>query len=228
MGWREKMYYQQRYYPGSQRKVHENEITVIGEGSVTLQPDRASIKLGVEIEDKQLRKAQSENAEKISAIINALHEIGISAEHIQTDHFTIFPMYDYVDGKQVFRGYRVEHLLQIIISDIGNVGLVVDTAVEYGANRVSNISFQISNPSEVYQIALRKAVEDAIEKAKTIANTLNINIVPTPKKITEEKTAVRTPAPLYEVQMVKAASTEIEPGTQDIRAVVSAIFTSVS
>ncbi|MGG0716532.1 SIMPL domain-containing protein [Robertmurraya massiliosenegalensis] len=221
------MYYQQPYYQGTQRKMHENEIKVIGEGSVTVQPDRASIKLGVEIEDKELRKAQSENAEKISAIIDALHQIGISAEQIQTDNFTIYPMYDYVDGKQVFRGYRVEHLLQITVSEIGNVGLVVDTAVEHGANRVSNISFQVSNPSEVYQIALRKAVEDAIQKAQTIANTLNINIVPTPKNITEEKTAVRAPAPLYEVQMVKAASTEIEPGTQDLRAVVSAIFTTV-
>ncbi|PAE22139.1 hypothetical protein CHH80_03225 [Bacillus sp. 7504-2] len=220
----EEMYNQQPFYQGAHRNPFEGEIIVIGEGSVTIQPDKGRIRLGVEIENKELKKAQSDNARAISSIINALQQIGVLAEHIQTDQFTIYPMYDFVDGKQIFRGYRVEHLLLITVNNLENIGLVVDTAVEHGANRVSNISFQVSNSSEVYRVALKKAIEDAVKKAYTIAKSLNLNIVPTPRKITEEKVALREPSPLYEMQMVKAASTEIEPGTTEIRAVVSAIF----
>ncbi|MDF1507583.1 SIMPL domain-containing protein [Robertmurraya sp. DFI.2.37] len=218
------MYHQQPYYQGTHRNLSEGEIKVIGEGIVTIQPDKGSVKLGVEIENKELMKAQTDNAKAISSIMNALQQIGVSAEHIQTDQFTIYPMYDYVDGKQIFRGYRVEHLLRITVSNLENIGLVVDTAVEHGANRVSNISFQVSNSAEVYRVALKKAVEDAVKKAYTIAKSFNLSIVPTPRKITEEKMALREPSPLYEMQMVKAASTEIEPGTTEIRSVVTAIF----
>ncbi len=220
----EEMYHQQPYYQGTHRNLSEGEIKVIGEGIVTIQPDKGSVKLGVEIENKELMKAQTDNAKAISSIMNALQQIGVSAEHIQTDQFTIYPMYDYVDGKQIFRGYRVEHLLRITVSNLENIGLVVDTAVEHGANRVSNISFQVSNSAEVYRVALKKAVEDAVKKAYTIAKSFNLSIVPTPRKITEEKMALREPSPLYEMQMVKAASTEIEPGTTEIRSVVTAIF----
>lgn len=199
---------------------------MIGEGSVLVQPDMAQIVLGVETENKVLREAQSENAQKISTIIQALRNIGIQEEHIQTDNFTIFPMYDFLDGKQVFRGYRVEHLLRVTVIDIKKIGLVVDTAVENGANRVSNIIFQISNSAGLYQNALQKAVSDAVQKANTIASQLQIELNPIPIRIIEESKFIEGPVPFSHSQMVKSSATEIQPGREEIKAVVTATFST--
>lgn len=199
---------------------------MIGEGSVLVQPDMAQIVLGVETENKVLREAQSENAQKISTIIQALRNIGIQEEHIQTDNFTIFPMYDFLDGKQVFRGYRVEHLLRVTVIDIKKIGLVVDTAVENGANRVSNIIFQISNSEGLYQNAIQKAVSDAVQKANTIASQLQIELNPIPIRIIEESKFIEGPVPFSQSQMVKSSATEIQPGREEIKAVVTATFST--
>jgi uncharacterized protein len=225
------LYYQYPFNQWPQRNMNHNvstrsEIKVVGEGSISIQPDMAQIVLGVETEYKELLKAQSENAQKISNIIQALRNLGILEENIQTDNFTIYPMYDFMDGKQVFRGYRVEHLLRVTIPDINSAGLVVDTGVENGANRVSNITFQVSNSAALYQKALERAVADAIKKAETIAAELGIELNPVPKSIMEERRLVEGPIPFHEAQMVKSASTEIQPGREEIKGTVTATFST--
>lgn len=222
------MYYQ---YPGYYKIGRNNnldsmksEIRVVGEGRITVQPDVATITLGVETENVELQKAQSENALIISEVIQALTNMGITKENIQTMNFTIFPIYDFVDGQQSFRGYRVEHMLRVTVDDISKVGMLVDAAVQAGANRFSNISFSVSNPTKFYREALEMAVNDATEKAQVIATSLNLTLNSTPVKIIEEKTRLEGPIPFMESQMVKSATTEIEPGKQEIKALVTAIF----
>ena len=53
-----------------------------------------------------------------------------------------------MDGKQIFRGYEVRHLLEVKVEDISKVGEVVDAAVAAGANVIYNVRFDISNRSE--------------------------------------------------------------------------------
>lgn len=199
-------------------------IKVVGEGNITMQPDMATITLGAETEKKELQGAQAENAHIISNIIQALTSLGIERENIQTVNFTIFPIYDFVDGQQSFRAYRVEHMLQVTVTDISKVGMLVDAAVQAGANRFSNISFNISNPAKAYREALKRALKDAIEKAQTIATSLNISLNPTPLKIVEEKIQFADPVPYMGSAMVKSATTEMEPGQQEVQAFITAIF----
>jgi len=214
-----------RYQMNPSVRAQKGEIHVTGEGSVSLQPTIANVWVGVETEDVELSKAQKKNSSHISQIIQALTEMGIPKEFIQTTSFTIYPMYDFVDGKQTFRGYRVEHMLQVTIQDLDRVGAVVDTAVQHGANRVSNISFHFAHPTKAYQVALQKAVQNAIEKADTIAHSLQVHLDKTPIKITEEFKFSEGPQPFVDSPMVKSASTmQIEPGKQEIKARISAVF----
>lgn len=223
------MYYPHSAYrsmDGDQMKSLRKEIRVSGEGVVSVSPDIAEVSLGVETEDAELKKAQTENGARISQIIESLKEMGIPEENIQTIDFSIYPQYDYVDGKQLFRGYRVNHMLKIKVPDINLVGTVVDTAVSNGANRVSNISFSISNPIQAYQRALSIAVQNAILTASTVAQTLGVNLVLPPLKVIEESRRQVAPIPFEGSQMVKSATTTpTQPGQQDVNAMVTAIFT---
>lgn len=219
-------YHSERDQSGRNQDKGKNkrEIQVDGEGRLTVSPDIAKINLGVETEGRELEQAQATNAGTIANIVQGLVNMGVAEENIQTINFTIFPIYDFEDGKQAFRGYRVEHMLLVTVLDINQVGALVDSAVRNGANRVANVSFDFLNPSIAYREALKLAVEDAISKAKTIAHTLQIPLVETPWKVVEGNVGSSPPIPFAQSAMVKSASTEMAPGQQDVMAFVTAFF----
>ncbi|WNS74190.1 SIMPL domain-containing protein [Bacillus sp. DTU_2020_1000418_1_SI_GHA_SEK_038] len=220
------MYYQQPPFrtPLASGK-RQNIIRVSGIGKVTVAPNRAEITLGVSTEDVQLEKAQNDNAAAIANIKNALNSIGIHDDQIRTVNYSIFPQYDYIEGKQIFRGYRVEHLLLITIGDIEKAGLVVDTAVKNGANIITGIKFSVNNPSQYEQQALSFAVIDSFQKAEAIARTLGVQLNNTPILI-QEMGHRGEPFPIQTSAFVKSeAATAIQPGTLEISSQVLAEYT---
>ncbi|RBP89434.1 hypothetical protein DFO70_11183 [Cytobacillus firmus] len=228
------MYYYQPFvrnsvHTGSHSRSNRNILRVSGEGKLAVQPDQANIKLGVLTEDKELLQAQKQNAAAISSVKKALNAIGITDQQIQTSDFTIFPQYDFVDGKQIFRGYRVEHILGITVDEIENTGLIVDTAVNNGANTIRGIHFEAENQSELYQQALSLAVMDAYKKAETIASALRVQLISTPLSVAEGTLGMEQPVSLQSSTFVKSAvSTPIQPGTIDIESQITAEFTYYS
>ena len=123
--------------------MRNNIIKVNGEGEIAVQPDTATVNLGVVTESKELMEAQQQNSIIANKVINALIALGIDKNQIQTVDYRIEPEYDYSSGQQIFRGYKITHILQVKIDDLSIIGKVVDTAVENGANYVANVQFHI-------------------------------------------------------------------------------------
>jgi len=151
-------------------------IEVLGEGVVTAVPDRTMITLGTVSEGIELESVQSENATKMTAIISSLEHAGIERKNIKTTQFVIEPQYDYIDGKQVFRAYRVTHLIQVALDNVTAAGSIIDTAVANGANMVTSIEFDSSMAEQKRQEALIAAVRDAEKKATAITQALGVSL----------------------------------------------------
>lgn len=203
------------------------KITVSGEGSVSTSPNRATTTLGVRTENQNLQEAQAENAQKANEMLASLISLGIQKDDINTADFRVDPIYTYEDGKQQFQGYRVTHLFNITIRDVEKAGLVMDTAVNKGANEVMNIQFSVADPQAYYNRALSLAVIDSFKKAQTIAKTLGPGTQPNPISITEE-TQRAAPGRLLVASFDSSGSSEtpIEPGKLEIKAVVTAVYIS--
>ncbi|MCA0983737.1 SIMPL domain-containing protein [Halobacillus yeomjeoni] len=200
-------------------------MTVNGSGKVLVQPDTAVVQIGVVTKDEELTKAQQDNADQIQQITDALNQAGIADEQIQTQDYYIYPEYDYVDGKQEFRGYQVTHMLSVTIDDIEQTGTIIDLAVANGANRVSNIQFTLKNAQMYYQEALSIALGNALANAQTIANTLQLNLDQTPVKIVESSIVQPSPVqPYMKAETASYSATPIEPGEQEVVAKVEAQF----
>jgi len=200
------------------------KLKVTGEGSIKVRPDTALAILGVITENSQLRLAQEQNTIKVNQILNTLRMMMVSMNDIETQAYNISPQYDYVDGKQVFRGYRVEHTLKIVVKDITKVGEVIDGAVESGANIVNSIRFIASEPSKYYQKALTAAIDDALLKAMTIGRKFNIKIFHIPLVITEQNYQYSSPVQSVLLQAAES-TTPIQVGQIDITARIEAVFT---
>lgn len=205
-------------------EIYRNHtMKVSGKGSVSAFPDKATAVLGITTENIQLEAAQRENAQKTSAVIDSLLKSGVPRKDIQTQTYQIQPQYDYIEGKQLFRGYQVIHELKVDIDQIAMTGRIIDAAVNAGANSVGGIEFTVKNPSAYYNAALQKALSDAMEKAAVIAGKLNVNVSAVPIRIVEETSHNVTPVPFPSVQST-GAPTPVMPGQIEIEAFVEAIF----
>lgn len=198
-------------------------MKVGGKGIVKAEPDEASVVLGVVTENMQLENAQSENTQKMSNVIDSLTKLGIRREDIRTQSYQIQPQYDYINGEQVFRGYRVVHEVKVEISNINMVGVIIDEAVRAGANTVSDISFSVSNPQIYYEMALNQALSDAVAKAISIGTKMSVYVNPIPLKITEITAPGTAPIP-YMLLQAAGATTPIQPGLIEITAILEVEF----
>ena len=199
------------------------EMTVTGNGEVVAQPDYVQIQIEVRTEGKNVSAAQQENAMMMKQVIEALVALTIPREDIQTIVYTISPNYDYIEGRQVFRGYEVQNGITVKITDISQAGAVIDTAIQNGANQVSGIHFKIDDSDAYYRQALQLALIDAQAKAKSMADTMHLPLQLLPVEIVEE---TNIPPVLYKsVQLSNQQSvTPIEPGMMTVNATVRVKF----
>lgn len=194
-------------------------LTVAGVGEVAIEPDTVTVQLTVMTEGDQLAIVQQENAVTMTRVIQSLNQLGVPEENIRTVSFNIHPRYDYVDGKQVFRGYEVIHTISVKVTNFSEIGNIIDTAVKNGVNQVGNIAFSRSDFQQVEQQALQLAIANAEAKAHAMAETLHIQLNTIPVKVTE-LTQEEAPMLMKSFTLSEAATTPIEPGQIVIRASV--------
>ncbi len=198
-------------------------IQVFGEGIVSVEPDELKIILGVITEGTELQAIQTQNGILITQVIQSLLGIDIKREDVRTTDYRIDPQYRYEDGKQIFQGYRVTHLLEITSKKINSAGIIVDTSVKNGANVVQNIHFQLKNSDAFYQHALSLAGKDAVQKAEALARTFGVSLYPIPFLILEEPISNR-PIPISFASFKGVAETPILPGKLTMQARIKANF----
>ena len=196
-------------------------ITVTGSGVVEVSPNYVQLQVEVRTEGEEVQQTQAENAEIMSRVIQSLLALNIPRENIQTAAFNVFPQYDYIEGKQLFRGYEVTNAITVKIDDVGKAGIVIDTAVANGANSISSIQFGLDNPELVYQQALQRSLHDAQVKAQTIAQTMKLTLHPQPISIVEEQQQ-SGPERYKTLSMASSqAGTPIEQGEISVTATVT-------
>jgi uncharacterized protein YggE len=193
-------------------------MTLGGQGQVTVVPNIAVIRLGVQTNGENLLSIQTENAQEMQSILQALKRLGL--DDIKTYQYSIDKIYDYEDGKRIDKGYSVRNIVEIKTTNMKNVGNIIDIAVNSGANVVDLISFEVSNPEFYYQQALNLAIINAIQKSKSISMNLGINTDPIPIRIVENSAS---PTPKQQFQR-EVAATPIIPGDIRIEASVTVDF----
>ena len=162
----------------------EQIISVSGSATASSNPDSLVIVLGVESEAKTANDSLSQNSDSLNSVISALTNSGISEDEIQTSNFSIYPIYDSIkdfsgNWQQILNGYRVSNILLIQTDKINSAGDIIDAAVSSGANRVDNVSFQLSDDKlqKISDDLIADAINDATQKAEKALVPLKQKIV---------------------------------------------------
>lgn len=158
----------------------QSGIWVSGTGEVTATPDIATLRLGIEAQAKTVAQAQSEAAEAMDAVMEALTDNGVDEKDIQTQYFSIDQVTRWDDFKDevVVVGYRVTNMVTAKIREIDEAGPIIDAVAAAGGDltRINSIGFSIDDPTAYYEEAREEAMADAKAKAEQLAELAGVEL----------------------------------------------------
>jgi uncharacterized protein len=191
-------------------------ITVQGTGSVATAPDRAELSFGVETQGTTAKAALAANAAEMRRVIAAVK--ASSGTNVTTQSVSLSPRYDEQNQVQAF---VATNTVSATIKEIAKAGALIDAAVDAGANQVYGPSLSRGDQGANYRKALEAAVADARASAQALASASGLSL----GRITAVVEGGGS-APPYAVaeKAMDAGSTPIEPGIQEVIAVVSVTF----
>ena len=209
-----------------------SNVNVAGNSQVKAVPDLVSVYFNIETSAETAKEAKDNNSEIFDKVLNTLIGLGFERKEITTENFNIYPEYNWQNGGQEITGYRATHNIKIELStsNTEKIGELIDAGVDNGAT-ISYINFELSldKQNEYKSEAIKLATEDARIKGESLASGLG-------KKLGKVVSISYSdfgysPWPIYMaregsagVEEAKQATTDIQPGEQDVNAMVEIVF----
>jgi uncharacterized protein YggE len=203
----------------------EHTITVTGTGRVSLTPDVADLRVGVNITRPTAAQARADAAAAMTKVVDAIKKAGVADKDIQTSTLSLQPVYDYSNnGQGKLTGFQVVNIVAITVREIGKAGDLIDSAVTAGATSVDGVAFRVNDETGAESQARTAAVADARAKANALAAAAGVTIAGV-SSIAEVSTSVPYPIPYAAAAPARdAMSTPVQPGTTEIDIVVTVVF----
>lgn len=213
--------------PGRDDNRRVTRVMVAGDSIVQAQPDTAIVTLSVVTQNKNALNAQQDNATKTDAVVRALKAAAGTGAEVKTSGYSLQPQRVYRENQPpTITGYEARNSVTVTLSDLNKLGNVIDASAQAGANDVAGIAFTLRQDRQARDRALSEATQEAVSKARVIAQALGGRVVRI-VEVQEEGFQQRPPVPLYqpEVMMAKRGdvATPIEIGSLDITSRVQVI-----
>lgn len=146
-------------------------VNVTGVGTVYVDPDTATVTVGIDVIKPTLSEAQTDATAQMSGVMDALTAAGIKSNDIQTTNYSvnIIRNYDDTGTPGDITGFQISNQVNVTIRDISKLGEILDVVVAQGANSIWGISFFVSDPTEASSQARIAAVEQSRQIAEELA-----------------------------------------------------------
>ena len=186
-------------------------LDLSGHGEARLPPDMATIDLGVGVSAPTAAEAMAQNAAAMTRVIAAVRAKGVAERDIATSTLSLAAQYAYPQGQAAqLTGYQATNRVTITLSDLTQVGSVVDSAVGAGANEAGQISFGLRSRASAENFARLAAIKALDDKAAAMADAAGYHI----RRLVNlsEAGSVLTPQPIMALARAQSPATPVETG----------------
>lgn len=193
-------------------------ISVPGVGRVSVQPDIATLRLGVLVVRQTAAAARESAAGTMNAVLEALSAKGVARKDLRTALLSLNPVTDYSPetGPRV-TGYQVANSVSVTVRDLAQAGALIDAALGAGATSMDGLEFTLDDPSAAEEQARQQAMADAARRAQTIAAAAAVKLGSVVGVVEGERGG---PVPFPQMRAMafkaEAADTPVEAGSQEI------------
>ncbi|MDF3811645.1 MULTISPECIES: SIMPL domain-containing protein [Rhodopseudomonas] len=198
-------------------------ISVIGEASVSVPPDLATVDGGVTSEGKTAREASEANNVAMGKVLLALKSAGIDPKDLQTSRLSLQPQYvnQVRPGPSVLSGYRASNHVTVKVRDVARVASMIDIMVGAGANEIGGIDFMVEQASKLLDEARGQAIADARRKAEIYARAAGVALG-APLNIAEGGSPA--PRPYRKMAADLAASAPVAQGEETLSVSINVVW----
>lgn len=199
------------------------EIRVTGRATVSAEPERAEIDLGVVTQEATAKEAADANAQKLETVIAAVREaLGPDGE-IETQSYSLRPNYTRPrDGSEArIASYTASNMIRVSRIPIDDAAKVIDAATGAGTTNVQRLQFTVEDEEALRLQALADAARKARARAEALAGALELDIVRVLSVTEGEPVVVRPYAAAAMMQADSRAQTPVEPGAVEVRVTVT-------
>jgi uncharacterized protein len=206
--------------------MSDETIVVPGRGRVTVEPDLASVRLGVAVTRPTATEARDAAATTMTAILAAVAASDVERKDIRTALVGLSPVTDYSSerGPRV-TGYQLTNAVEVTVRRLATVGAVIDAGLAAGATSLDGLDFRLADPTAAETEARQAAVVDARRRAETLAVAAGRTVGPVTGIVEGQQPPVGPlpRGPIAAMAMKAEADTPVEAGSQDV--VVSVVVT---
>lgn len=199
----------------SQEERAGTVIVVRGRGEDSEKPDRATAVFGAQSQAATASDAQRMVNQTVNTALESIRQLGIRGLLLQTSQLSLYPVFEQVspgrmgDREPRIVGYRAVITVSARIDDIGELGRLIDTALQAGANRLDSVSFGLSDDSGSRRRAITSAVMDASRKAEAIAMAMGLRLGEAIEVIEDGATVIQPMREMNRMQMGVAMSMDL-------------------
>jgi len=197
-------------------------------GETRVEPDMATITLGVMTEGKTAAEAMAANATRMTAVVASLKKAGIAEKDIQTSNLNLNPQYRYEQNKPpMLTGYQASNQVTVRVLDLKKLGAAVDATVSAGASQVHGISFGLLDPTTAENAAREAAVKALAAKVDLYAKVTGHRVT---RLVSLSEGGGYTPPPPMPMMEMAAArgfakdSTPVQGGQLTVRIDISGLY----
>lgn len=151
-------------------------ISTFSEVEKEFMPDYANISISVETTDRNSLKASEENKTTTKRIIDIVSKKLDSAkgEKLSTANFVVYPNYS-SNGRNIV-SYTCRNTVIVKLKDLEKTGNIIDIAINNGAAKINNVTFDVENEQNMCNELLPDAINNTKVRAGIIAKGLNLQI----------------------------------------------------
>lgn len=169
-------------------------LSLTAEGESRRTPDLALFSAGVVTSERTAAQALAENSRRMDRVVAALKRAGIQDRDIQTSAISLQPRYSDPDRDAQIRarqtgqpyvptneppriiGYEARNTVQVRVRRLGEMGRIIDTLIEAGANQVDGPSFTLDEPRAAQDEARVEAIAVGRQRAELYARAAGMRV----------------------------------------------------
>jgi uncharacterized protein YggE len=151
-------------------------IIVNGYGATDQIPDLIIIRFEVAATAKNFSLAKQSVDGTIAKAINATKKQGVAEDNINASKINASPQYEWQDKDRVYKGERVSRQVEIKLTEANRYNDLVDALLAAGISRLQPVQLDFTLRDELENKALLLALDDAKQKAQSMAEHLGSSI----------------------------------------------------
>ncbi|MGW4671062.1 SIMPL domain-containing protein [Streptomyces sp. NPDC004324] len=153
-------------------------LSVLGTGNVSAEPRLVQVKLAVDLLAPTPREAFEQAGAAVLRLRAVLREHGIPDSGISGSRLALQSEFKGYGADRTFLGYRCEATYTVQTEALDRLDVLMEDAVEAGANRVDEMHFDVLDKPALRDEARRRAVEAARRKAEVYADACGVRLGP--------------------------------------------------